>query len=115
MSLRSELEAMLEEFEHFAYEGAPLDVAADKVREILDRTKPKVLTTVEELDSEETSKALCLVPADRSGILGFYRRRDDGQNEWTGMGTDNYFTSAELLADCANMGDEPSFTLVEKP
>jgi hypothetical protein len=113
MSLRSELEAMLAEFEHFAYHGAPLDVAVDKVREILDRTKSKVLTTVEELDSEEASEALCLVP-DEGGILGFYQRRD-GQNEWTGMGTDDYFTSAELLADSANMGDEPAFTLVEKP
>jgi hypothetical protein len=112
MTLRNELEAMLEEFEHFAYEGAPLDVAVDKVREILDRTKPRVLTTVEELDSVEASKALCLVPGYRSGILGFYRRTPDGENEWTGLGTDNYFTSAELLADCANNGDKPRFTLV---
>ncbi|HEX9089537.1 MAG TPA: hypothetical protein VF867_18750, partial [Arthrobacter sp.] len=63
-------------------------------------------------DSEEASKALCLVPAGGSGILGFYGRRD-GQNEWTGMGTDNYFTSSELLANCANLGDEPRFTLIE--
>lgn len=112
MSLRTELEAMLEEFEHFAYDGAPLDVAVDKVREILDKTKPRVLTTVEELDSEEASKALCLVSED-GGILGFYNRRD-GQNEWAGIGSDHFFTSSELIADCANNGDEPAFTPVER-
>lgn len=113
MSLRSEIEELLVEFEHFAYRGAPLDVAVEKLREILAKTAPRVLTTVEELDSEEAAKALCLIPASGPGILGFYGRRD-GQNEWTGMGTDNYFTSAELLADCANNGDEPAFTLAER-
>jgi hypothetical protein len=196
MTLRSEIEALLVEFDHFAYRGAPLDVAVEKLQEILDKTAPRVLTTVEELDSEEASKArclipnegrdvfvlcdrtgagknlwvgaggehtytsaelieelsmggepsftpvhdmdgsavaapkvlttveeldseeaseaLCLIPASGSGILGFYGRRD-GQNEWTCMGSDNYFTSAELLADCANLGDEARFTLIERP
>jgi hypothetical protein len=115
MTLRTEIEALLEEFEHFAYRGAPLDVAVEKLHEILGRTKPRVLTTVEELDSEETAKALCLVPADGSGILAFYDRTPDGQNEWAGIGSDHFFTSSELLADCANNGDEPAFTLIEKP
>jgi hypothetical protein len=114
MTLRSEIEAMLVEFEHLAYRGAPLEVAIEKLQEILAKTAPRVLTTVEELDSEEASKALCLIPGDGSGILGFYGRRD-GQNEWTGMGTDNYFTSAELLAYYADNGDEPRFTLIERP
>lgn len=112
MTLRSEIEALLEEFEHFAYRGATLDVAVEKLQEILSRTAPRVLTTVEELDSEEAAKALCLVPDDGSGILGFYGRTKDGQNEWAGIGSDNFYTSAELLAYFANMGDEPAFTLV---
>lgn len=195
MTLRTEIEALLVEFEHFAYDGAPLDVAVEKLQEILAKTAPRVLTTVEELnseeaakalclipdtgigifglnwrnsngtnswsipgrdewyssaeliaefspnrapaftmvaapddvpaaprrvlttveelDSEEASKALCLIPANGSGILGFYDRRD-GQNEWAGIGSDNFFTSSELLADCANNGDEPAFTLIER-
>lgn len=114
MSLRTELVAMLEEFEHFAYDGAPLYTAVEKVREILDKTAPKVLTTVEELDSEEASKALCLVTEDGSAAYGFYSRTQDGQNEWTAMGTDHFFTSAELLADFANMGDEARFMLIAR-
>lgn len=105
---------MLEEFEHFAYDGAPLYTATEKVREILANTTPKVLTTVEELDSEEASKALCLVTEDGSGVYGFYSRSKDGHNEWTAMGTNHFFTSAELLADFANMGDEARFTMVAR-
>lgn len=71
MSLRSELVAMLEEFEHFAYDGAPLYTATEKVREILAKTEPKVLTTAEELDTVEASKSLCLVTEDGSGVFGF--------------------------------------------
>lgn len=112
-NLRSELVAMLEEFEHFAYDGAPLYTATEKVREILDQTAPKVLTTVEELDSQEVSKALCLVTEDGSAVYGFYSRRD-GQNEWTGMGSDEFFTSSELLADFANKGDEARFVLMAR-
>lgn len=114
MTLRTEIEALLVEFDHFAYRGAPLDVAVEKLQEILARTAPRVLTTVEELNSEETAKALCLVPDDGSGIVGFYGRRD-GQNEWSGMGSDDFYTSAELLAHFANLGDTPAFTLIEKP
>lgn len=114
MSLRSELEAMLEEFEHFAYDGAPLSTATEKVREILDKTAPKVLTTVEELDSEEASKALCLISEDGGGILEFYGRTKDGQNEWAGTGGDSFYTSSELLANFANHGVEPRFTMVER-
>ncbi|ACL42211.1 hypothetical protein Achl_4260 (plasmid) [Pseudarthrobacter chlorophenolicus A6] len=113
MNLRSELVAMLEEFEHFAYDGAPLSTATEKVREILAKTEPKILTTVEELDSEEASNALCLVTEDGSAAYGFYSRRD-GQNEWTAMGTDEFFTSSELLADFANLGDEARFMLVTR-
>lgn len=114
MTLRTEIEALLVEFDHFAYRGAPLDVAVDKLQEILARTAPRVLTTVEDLDSEEAAKALCLIPNDGSGILGFYGRTADGQNEWAGVGSDNFFTSSELIADCANMGDEPAFTMVAR-
>lgn len=113
MTLRTEIEALLEEFEHFAYRGAPLDVAVDKLQETLAKTAPRVLTTVEELDSEEASKAAGLLRADGSGMLGFYRRKD-GENEWAGVGSDSYFTSSELIADCANKGDEPAFTLIER-
>lgn len=110
MTLRTELEAMLEEFEHLAYDGAPIGEALDKVREILDGTKPKVLTTAQELDSEEASKALGVAPVAGGGIFQFYSRRD-GHNEWAGMDS-SFFTSAELLAYFANLGDEPAFTLI---
>ncbi|HEX9225372.1 MAG TPA: hypothetical protein VF885_01800 [Arthrobacter sp.] len=114
MTLRTEIEALLVEFEHFAYRGAPLDVAVEKLQEILDKTKPRVLTTVEELDSEEASRALCLNACDGSGLLGFFGRTPDGQNEWAAMGTADFYTSSELLARYANFGDEPTFTLIEK-
>lgn len=113
MTLRSEIEALLVEFEHFAYEGAPLDVAVEKLQEILDRTAPRVLTTVEELDSEETSKARGLNACDGSGLFGFNGRTPDGRNEWAAMGTTDFYTSSELMARYANLGDEARFTLVE--
>lgn len=104
---------MLEEFEHFAYDGAPLYTAIEKVREILAKTEPKVLTTAEELDALEPSKVLCLVTEGGYGLYGFYSRRD-GQNEWTAMGTDHFFTSSELIADFANKMDEARFKLVAR-
>lgn len=113
MTLRTEIEALLVEFDHFSYDGAPLDVAVEKLQEILAKTAPKVLTVLEELDSEETAKALCLIPNDGSGMIGFYGRTTDGQNEWAGIGNDDFYTSAELLAHFANLGVEPAFTLIE--
>lgn len=114
MTLRTEIEDLLVEFDHFAYRGAPLDVAVEKLHEILDKTAPRVLTTVEELDSEDAAKALCLIPNDGSGMVALYGR-DAGQNEWSGIGSDSFYTSAELLAYFANLGVEPRFTLIENP
>jgi hypothetical protein len=121
MSLRSELEAMLEEFEHFAYRGAPLDVAVEKLQEILARTAPRVLTTVEELDSEETARALCLIPNDGSGPIGFYGRFD-GQNHWVFPVGSYHFgelggvepVSSAVMLDYVNDGVDPTFTMVER-
>ena len=112
MTLRTEIEALLDEFDHFAYRCAPLDVAVEKLQEILARTAPRVLTTVEELDSEEAAKALCLIPNDGSGIIGLYHRTN-GTNEWAGIGRDNFYSSAELLADLVLRGIEPAFTVIE--
>lgn len=114
MTLRTEIEALLEEFEHFAYEGAPLDVAVDKLQEILAKTAPRVLTTVEELDSEEAAKALCLIPNDGSRFLSLYWRRD-GKNDWVGPASDHFHSSAEVLADFALMGVDPEFVVVNSP
>lgn len=77
ISLRTEIEALIVEFDHHVYRGAPLDVAMEKLREILAKTKPKVLTTLEELDSEKAKKALCLIAADGQ-VVGFYDR-DEGE------------------------------------
>jgi hypothetical protein len=41
MTLRAEIEALLEEFDHFAHRGAPLDVAVEKLQEILAKTAPR--------------------------------------------------------------------------
>jgi hypothetical protein len=112
MSLRSELEAMLEEFEHFAYDGAPLDTATEKVREILAKTAPKILTTVDELDSEEAKKALCLIPVNGSGAFGFYDRYDT-ENHWTCFGSDYFFSSATMIEEFFG-GVSPGFMLVER-
>lgn len=108
MALRTEIEALLVEFDHSAYRGAPLDFAVEKIQEVLAKTAPNVLTALEELDSDEAAKALCLIPNDGSGMFGFYGRTKDGQNEWAGIGNDNFYTSAELLAHFANMGDVPT-------
>jgi hypothetical protein len=101
---------MLEEFEHFAYDGAPLSAATEKVREILARTEPKVLTTLEELNSEEARNALCLVSTDGGEIVSYYDRFD-GQNHWARFGSDYFFSSAELLDH--GKRPAPGFVMVE--
>ncbi len=111
MSLRSELEAMLEEFEHFAYDGAPLHAATEKIREILAKTAPKVMSTVEELDSDEAFEALCIVPY--GGPLRSPSSRVDGVNYWQEPGSEAEYSSAELLAHFAKIGAGPAFTLIE--
>lgn len=113
MTLRTEIEALLVEFDHFAYRGAPLDVAVEKLRETLDKTAPRVLTTVEELDSEVARKALCLISPDGTGIVTPYDRCN-GKNTWTGPGSDYFFSSEELLADVID-GYKPNFIVVNGP
>lgn len=114
MTLRTEIEALLVEFDHFAYRGAPLDVAVEKLQEILARTAPRVLTTVEELDSEESSKARFLVSNDGPDGFVLYHRTSSGENRWVGVGSDHIYTSAELIEELAMEG-EPSFTPVHDP
>lgn len=111
MTLRTEIEALLVEFDHFAYDGAPLDVAVEKLRDILAKTAPRVLTTLEELDSEEAFMAFCIMPS--GGPLRVAISRTDGVNTWQEPGYDDEYTSSELLAHFANIGDEPAFTLIE--
>jgi hypothetical protein len=114
MTLRSEIEALLVEFDHFAYRGAPLDVAVEKLQEILARTAPRVLTTMEELDSEEAAAALCLYPVDDTGIVALSERKD-GKNEWSSIGTDLTCSSDMLISWMVERCTEPAFTLIEKP
>lgn len=113
MSLRSELTAMLEEFEHSAYNGAPLHTATDKIREILAATAPKVLTTEDELNSEEAYNALCI--SCEGGPVRVAAGRRDGINSWMEPGSQEEYTSAELLAHFANIFVEPRFTLITGP
>lgn len=110
MTLRTEIEALLVEFDHFAHRAAPLDVAVEKLRGILDKTAPRVLTTVEELDSEEAFEALCIVP--EGGPLRTASSRSNGVNYWHEPGYYTEYTSAELLAHFAGVGVEPAFTLI---
>lgn len=110
MTLRTEIESLIVEFDHFAYDGAPLDVAVEKLREVLAKSAPRVLTTLEELDSEEAFTALCIMPS--GGPLRVAVSRKDGVNTWQEPGYDDEYTSAELLAHFANIGDEPAFTLI---
>lgn len=110
-NLRTELVAMLEEFEHFAYDGAPLSTATEKVREILDKTAPKVLTTEAELNSEEAFTALCIMPY--GGPLRTASSRHGGVNYWQEPGSEDEYSTAELLAHFAKIGAEPAFTLIK--
>lgn len=90
-----------------------LDVAVEKLREILDRTVPRTLSTVEELNSEEAHKVLCLLSPDGSRIVTPYTRCD-GENTWTPAGTDHFFSSEELLADIID-GHKPGFVVIDGP
>lgn len=114
MTLRSEIEALLVDFDHFAYQGAPLDVAVERLQEILARTAPRVLTTVEELDSVEASKAVCLIPDSGIGIFGLYWRNSNGTNDWAIPGRDEFYSSAELIAEFSPRRT-PAFTMVAAP
>jgi len=111
MTLRAEIEALLVEFDHFAYRGAPLEVAVEKLQEILAKTAPRVLTTEDELNSEEAARALCLIPSDGTGIVGCYDR-DDGENQWARVGRDYYFSSAAMIEESSTAA--PSYTMVER-
>jgi hypothetical protein len=111
MTLRTEIEALLVEFDNFSYRGAPRDVAVEKLREILARTTPRVLTTVEDLNSEEAFEALCIMPS--GGPLRVPVFRSNGENSWWEPGYETEYTSAELLAHFASIGAEPAFTLIE--
>jgi hypothetical protein len=113
MTLRTEIEALLVEFEHFAYRGAPLDVAVEKLREILARTETRILTTLEELNSEEARTALCLIAPDGTGIVTVYDRCN-GKNTWAGPGSDYFFSSEHLLAGVVE-GYKPNFIVVDGP
>jgi len=111
MTLRSEIEALLVEFDHFAYRGAPLEVAVEKLQEILAKTAPRVLTTEDELNSEEAFEALCIVP--EGGPLRTPASSSNGVNYWQEPGVEGEYSSAELLAHFASIGAEPAFTLYE--
>lgn len=111
MTLRAEIEALLVEFDHFAYQGAPLEVAVEKLQEILAKTAPRVLTTEDELNSEEAFDAFCVMPD--GGPLRVAVSRSNGENSWWEPGYETEYTSAELLAHFASIGAEPAFTVIE--
>lgn len=71
----------------------------------------RVLTTEDELNSEEAFKSLCIMPW--GGPLRTALSRADGVNSWQEPGWDGEITSAELLAHFAEIGVEPRFTLIE--
>ncbi|HEX9226640.1 MAG TPA: hypothetical protein VF885_08270 [Arthrobacter sp.] len=72
---------------------------------------PRVLTTEDELNSEEAFASLCIMP--RGGPLRTAISRSNGVNTWQEPGWNGEQTSAELLAHFAAIGAEPHFTLIE--
>lgn len=110
MSLRREIETYAAELDGRVW--PPSNKVADRLRSILAASAPRVLTTLEELDSQEAARALCLVPADGSGIVALYQR-ENGVNTWAGIGSEYFCSSAQLLEDFA--GTEPRFTVVPEP
>lgn len=72
---------------------------------------PRVLTTEEELNSEEAFLSLCIMPW--GGPLRTAASRSDGVNSWQEPGWDGEMTSAELLIHFASIRIEPRFTLIE--
>lgn len=85
-------------------------MTVEKLGEILAQTTPRVLRTVEELDSEEAFEALCIVP--QGGPLRVPVSREDAVNTWMAPGSDDFYTSAEMLAHFAGIGVDPAFTLI---
>jgi hypothetical protein len=77
----------------------------------LEAPAPRVLTTEEELDSEEVFYAFCIMPS--GGPLRVATSRRNGVNTWQEPGWDGELTSAELLAHFASIGAEPRFTVIE--
>jgi hypothetical protein len=71
----------------------------------------RVLTTEDELNSEEAFESLCIMPW--GGPLRIAISRADGVNTWQEPGWAGEYTSAELLAHFAEIGVEPRFTLIE--
>lgn len=72
---------------------------------------PRVLTTEEELNSEEAFASLCIMPW--GGPLRTAISRSEGINSWQEPGWNGEQTTAELLAHFASIGVEPRFTLIE--
>jgi hypothetical protein len=72
---------------------------------------PQMLTTLEELNSEEAFEALCIVPP--GGLPRTAASRNNGINYWQKPGDSTERSSAELLASFTEAGDEPVFTMVD--
>ena len=71
----------------------------------------RVLTTEDELNSEEAFKSLCIMPW--GGPLRTAISRSEGVNSWQEPGWNGEQTTNELLAHFASIGVEPRFTLIE--
>jgi hypothetical protein len=72
---------------------------------------PRTLTTLDELNSEETFDALCIVSS--GSLPRTPASRSDGITYWHKPGDDVEYSSADLLASFTETGVKPVFTKVE--
>lgn len=114
MTLREQIEQIVAEFDEDLFlAGAPISTAVDMLRNALAKEAPRVLTTVEELDSEEAAKVLGLMTPDNTEMFVYWDRAD-GRNTWVRPGVAGACSSEDLLADTDD-SYPGGFTVVPRP
>lgn len=99
MTLRQDIEQIVAELdENPSLKAAPIAAVGTMLRRALAKDTPAVLTTLEDLDSEEAAKALGLLTPDNTGMVVHWDRVN-GKNIWARPGVGRVYTSAELLED----------------